>query len=505
MATAITAVEGGAKVIVLEKRPFPGGASNTPTYLGVVRKDPAYRDKAFQVHMEMTRWTANPQLVRNWVNMTGELIEWLPKQGVEFSAEPVLSTPLEKMGTELGFGGGFPKGYSTLDVYLLKAEGKGHGGATMIKALVKRAKELGVDLRLGTAVKQLLHENGVVRGVIAEGKEGQVRIDAKAVVLASGGFGDNPEMLSRYNGYGMKYDPDRTARQGRLFMLCSNLKLTGECIQMAWEAGAAPGGMGVSLMKDIPDPGIRPAGNAPWISLNQMRPMAEQPYLWVNQNGERFIDEGFGNDHFTMGQAIARQKDHFGTLIFDANTAHYLETHGPDLQYFVWYVPVLEDIEGQFRKTMELGNPHTVMADSLEELATRLDIDPNALRRTVDDYNKCCDQGRDTLFCKDPKYLQPVRKPKFFALRHCIGAYGSIGGIKTNADLQAVTPDLDPIPGLYAAGDVTIAGLYGDPPLMGTAVVSFALASGRIAAQAILRELASEHAQAELASAGSQR
>jgi len=499
MAAAITAAEGGAKVVVLEKRPFPGGASNTPVVLGVVRNDPEYRDRAFQVHMNMTRWTANPHLVRNWVNMTGELIEWLPRQGVEFSAQPVVSTPLERMGTERGFGGGFPNGYSILDVYLLKAEGQGHGGSVMIKALV--AKELGIDVRLGTPVKQLLQNDGVVHGVIAEGKDGQVRIESKAVVLACGGFGDNREMVSRYNGFDLPYDPDRTAREGRLFMLCNHLKLTGECIQMAWEAGADRGGMSVSLMNNIPDPGIRPPGNTPWVSLNQMRAMQEQPYLWVNQHGERFIDESNSNDHFTMGQAIARQKDHFGTLIFDADTARHLETDGPDYQYFVWNVKVLEDIEGQFRKTMELGNPHTVMTDSLDELAKRLDIDPKALSRTVDEYNRCCDRGKDSLFCKDPKFLRPVRKPKFFALRNCIGAYGSIGGIKTNGNLQAVARNLDPIPGLYAAGDVAIAGIYGEPPLLGSAVVSFALASGRIAAQAILRRLASEHADAELAAA----
>jgi len=149
MSAAVRAAEGGAKVVVLEKRPFPGGTSNTPMCVAVTKKDPAYQDQAFKTHMDMTNWTGNADLVRAWINKTGDVVEWLEKQGYKMFPTPVSAT-LETMGKQRGYGSGFPNGYFIHDLYFMPAEGSGHGGATMIKALVKKAKELDVDIRYST-------------------------------------------------------------------------------------------------------------------------------------------------------------------------------------------------------------------------------------------------------------------------------------------------------------------------------------------------------------------
>jgi fumarate reductase flavoprotein subunit len=206
MAAAITAAEGGAKVVVLEKRPFPGGASNTPIGFMAVRKDQACGDKAFKVHMDYTRWTANADLVNTWINRVGEIPEWLT--GIGVAAVLVAELPLEKIGQSSSEFGGGGAGFNIADVYFLRGEGKGHGGATMVKTMVAKAKELGVDIRLATPAKKILKVGNRIVGVRAEDKSGKaIHVDAKAVVVATAGFNDDAEMIKKYSGFEFTLDP----------------------------------------------------------------------------------------------------------------------------------------------------------------------------------------------------------------------------------------------------------------------------------------------------------
>ena len=199
MAAAITAAEGGAKVVLLEKRPFPGGASNTPVATGGIRNEQAHKDKAFKVFMEMTHWRGNAELVRAYIDTLPELMDWLTRMGVEHSL--VRSMSLEEMGEKMSERGGFPRGYNFRDTHFLKAEGKGHGGAVMIRKLIAKAKELGVDVRMSTPGKRILKVGNRVAGVYGEDKEGRLlHIDARAVVVATAGFNDDPEMVKEYSG-----------------------------------------------------------------------------------------------------------------------------------------------------------------------------------------------------------------------------------------------------------------------------------------------------------------
>jgi fumarate reductase flavoprotein subunit len=488
MAAALTAAEGGARVVLFEKRPFSGGASNTIAVLGVVRNDQAMRDKAFQIHMDMTRWTGNPGLVRAWINKTGELVEWLTKLGVEFLGQPIL-TSLENMGTTRGFGGGFPNGYSIFDVHPVKPRGSGHGGSAMIGTLMARAKEKGIDVRLGAPVRKILKESGRISGVIAEDKSGNtIQVDARAVVVATAGFNEDEEMIKKYGGFEFTLDREGNGEKGDLFFLHPNLKLTGDGIRMAWEVGADKGAMGIGLLNNVPGPGI--IGHMPWIMLNQLRVIQEQPYLWVNQQGERFIDESLANDHMTMCHAIIRQKAKCGYIVFDARTKRYMEEVGLDYMYFIFQAKRLEDVDGQFTKCIAQGNKHVFMAESLAELATQMGISPDVLQKTVDTYNQYCDKGHDDLFAKEPKFLHAVREPKFYALRNIASAYDTIGGIRVNRRLEVLNKGREVISGLYAAGDVVVAEIFGDPPTLGTGSIGFALASGRIAGESAVEYLA---------------
>ncbi len=488
MSAAVRAAESGAKVVVFEKRAFPGGASNTPMCMASTKKDQEYRDRAFKVHMEMTQQAGNAPLVRSWINKSGELPEWLTKQGYKLG--PVMaSATLETMGKQRGYGVGFPNGYFIHDVYVLPPRGKGHGGAMLIRHFVKRAQELGVDIRLAMPVKMIIKEGGRVSGVMAESKDGkQVQVEAKAVIVASAGFNEDREMIRKYGQYDFTLDSDfMGGTDGDLFFVYPNLKQTGDGQKMAWEAGADKGSIGIGLIPQISQYGL--GSPPPWLNKLQLVTIEEQPYLWVNQQGQRYYDETFSDDHMAQVHSIARQNPKYGYIIFDNTTKKRLEEKGPDYQYFIFEAKTLNNIDKQFAEAKAAGNTCVYVADTLDRLAEITGIDAKGLKNTVKEYNGYCEKGHDDLFGKDPKYLLPVKAPKFYALRVICSAYQTIGGIRVNGKTEALTKERAVIPGLYAAGDIIAAEIFGEPPINGVGTIGFALSTGLIAAESALDDM----------------
>jgi fumarate reductase flavoprotein subunit len=216
LAAAVTAAEGGAKVLVFEKQRSLGGTSNF--FEGTFAVESSFqrekyitygRDEAFKAIMDFTHWRANPRLVRTIVNESGATIAWLQKQGVEFSGVTI----------------NMPDAPQTYHVV------KGKGDAAM-KALALKAKEKGVGIILATPVKRLLKQGERTAGVIIEedGEEREVR--AKAVIIASGGYANNKEWIKKYTGFDL----------GVNLLAVGNTDKTGDGIRMAFEMGAAEEG-----------------------------------------------------------------------------------------------------------------------------------------------------------------------------------------------------------------------------------------------------------------------
>jgi fumarate reductase flavoprotein subunit len=381
---------------------------------------------------------------------------------------------------------GFPKGYHIIDMCLLPFRGKGHGGAMLIRHFVKKATELGVDIRFAMPVKKILKEGDSITGVVAEGKDGsKLQVDARAVIVATAGFNEDKEMIKKYGQYDFTLDPSYLGGgDGDLFFVAPNLKLTGDGQKMAWEVGADKGAVGIGLIPQTARQGI--AGIPPWIAFSQLTTIGEQPYLWVNQQGERYYDEGFSNDHCVQVHSVARQNPKCGYIVFDNATKKRLEEKGPDFQYFVFQVKTFDDIDGQFAKAIAAGNNGVFVADTLDELAAKTGIDSAGLKKTVDEYNSYCEKGRDELFAKNPAFLYPVKEPKFYAMRVICSAYHTIGGIRINGKTEVLTKERKTIPGLYAAGDCAVAELFGEPPVNGLGGLGFAVTSGLIAAESAL-------------------
>jgi len=456
LAASVQAAQLGLKVVTLEKSSTTGGAANMgmgplgiESRLTRAKQFAPTKDEAFEIFMNYVHYQADARLVREHLNKSGNTIEWLENLGVIFS-EPASYFP-----------GAFPTWH------IVQPE-SGHPGptaaATMTKRLTERAKELGVKLMLQTPAVRLIKEENRIVGVIAEDKSGQeIQIKAKAVIVATGGFGDNPKMIKKYTGYEWGKDLHTFRIPG----------LEGDGIRMTWEAGAMSTPMRMELSFGAAE---QHALGLDWL------PVFHQPHLMLNLQGERFINEAEGNDSF-KGNAIALQKERQCFFVFDENIKNEMKSY-IDYINLVIQVPYIANIDEMIQRTVSNNYAHFFVADTVEDLAAKTGMDINGLKQTLSDYNKSCDHGYDELFIKPKRYLRAVRKSPFYALRLFPAGYGSLGGIKINYKTEVLDKNWNPIPGLYASG-TDACDIYGDTyvfKLPGN-TMGFALTSGRMAAE----------------------
>jgi fumarate reductase flavoprotein subunit len=461
LSAALTAAEGGAKVILFEKQRSLGGTSNFFDGIFAVESDMqrqryiSYtRDEAFKNIMEYSHWRANARLVRAFVDQSGETVAWLQKQGVEF-IDASINMP------------DAPRTYHPV---------KGTGEA-VVKALATSAKEKGVDIRPATPVKKILKEGDRITGVIVEENGEDVQVTAKAVVVASGGYANNKEWIKKYAGFDLDVN----------VIPVGNVDKMGDGIRMAWEIGAAEEGMGVLEL-------LRAGPAGPGFELkNPVEMAAVQPILWVNRHGERFCDEGIAFYDTSTGNANARYKEGYTYSIFDESIKQHLLEKGIERQVGWENPPGTRpvEIDKMINDALEKGTTEIFVADSIEELAGKIGIEPAVLKATVDEYNSFCEKGHDDLFAKDPKYLRPLKGPKYYAVKVRTVFLGTLGGIKINHKTEVVDKKDRVIPGLYAVG-FDAGGAYGDSySIKDSSGMSagFAINSGRIASKNALKYL----------------
>jgi fumarate reductase flavoprotein subunit len=459
LSAAVTAAEGGARVILFEKQRSLGGTSNFFHGIFAVESDMQRerfidysRDEAFRNIMEYSHWRANARLVRAFVDESGATVAWLQKQGVEFIDATI----------------NMPRAPQTYHVV------KGTGEA-VVKALATSGKEKGVDIRPATPVKRILKEGERITGVVAEENGEDVTVAVKAVIIASGGYANNKEWIKKYTGFDL----------GVNLLPTGNVDKMGDGIRMAWEVGAAEEGIGVLEM-------LRAGPAGPGFELmNPVEIVAVQPDLWVDQYGERFCDESIAFYDTSMGNANARYKSGYTFSIFDDSIKQRLLDRGIE-RYVGWdNLPGSRPVEVDrvMNNALERGTTEIFAADSVEELAEKIGAEPAVLRNTVDEYNSFCRKGHDDLFAKEPKYLRPLKGPKYYAVKEHTMFLGTLGGIKINHRAEVVDKKEGVIPGLYAAG-FDAGGAYGDSYGIKAASgmsAGFAINSGRIAGKNALK------------------
>ena len=455
LAAAVTAAEEGVSVIVIEKASHTGGTAlranqifGVESSLQRIRQYPLTKEEAFRIYMDFTQWAVNARLIKNLIDRSPGTLEWLEGMGVEF-------TDLTSHG---------PGGYYTAHIIKPNPPRQGLGGAaTVMRLLTQKAENLGVQIILKTTAKKILKENGRIIGVIAENREGEtIQVNCKAAILATGGFGGHHRAPFGIPG------------------------VVGDGLKMAQEVGAEV------TEGTMPPPR---GGDYRASAGNLASPIVSTfgyPHLMVNLQGERFVNEEVVVTTPFGSNAISLQKDRCAFRIYDEDMKEYFIRNGLDFPMGFGIAQAStpttkinrEEYETEIKNVIDKGSTMVVIADSIAELAEKAGIDPKSLKKTVEEYNRCCETGRDESFNKKSRYLRPVKKPKFYASKS-FGSTGTPEGIKINYKTEVLTKEFTVIPGLYAAGMDIACNLYKDiyPNVLPGNAMGFSLGTGRIAAE----------------------
>ncbi|MCZ7662768.1 MAG: FAD-dependent oxidoreductase [Thermoleophilia bacterium] len=449
MAAALTARHGGARILMIEKMATHGGTSRfaeglfaAESALQIRKSIGITRDQAFRTHMDNTHWYANGRLVRAYVDKSADTIDWLQQLGVTFTEPAAL----------------FPDGPRTWHLM----EGGGHA---LVDTLFEQVKAAGIEAYLGTPVTELVHDaEGDKYIAVGTRKKGEgVQVLAKAVIIAAGGFASNRKMMEEHTNVGAFADP------------VVDLDQQGELLELAWSLGAARSGEGV-LMSIAAVPGESP--------VSQLWAAGAQPFLWVNLEGERFCDESVMYRFPYSGNALASQKDGVLFSVFDEDTKNFMIEQGIcyGLGEFVPVGTKITDLPANIERGVAEGK--AFIDDTTAGLAAKMGVDRKALEATIAQSNECFDRNADSLFAKDTRYLRPVRKPTFYAIKSTFHVFTTLGGIKIDHKTQVVDEGFGVIPGLYAVGNAA-GGIYGESYEVITTggSLGFAVNSGRIAGE----------------------
>ncbi len=371
----------------------------------------------------------NPELVKTLCEGTADAIDWLDENGIT-------------LHNVSSFGGASVKRIHRP----VNEEGKVVSvGAYMIPLLQENCEKRGIDIVLNTTVDTILTDaNGAAVGVSGTDKDGNtVVVNAKSVILATGGFGANLDMVTQYK-------PELAG-----FMTTNAAGAQGQGIEMATAIGA-----GTVDMDQIQ---IHPTVEANTAALITEGLRGDGAIL-VNANGERFIDEVGTRD--VVSAAEIAQPGSYSWLIVDQAMADASSV-----------------IQGYIKKG------YTKTGATYEELAKELDVDPAAFAKTMETWNGYVEAKNDPDFGRT-SFANPLNNGPYYAIKVTAGVHHTMGGVTINSATEVLKEDGTVIPGLFAAGEVT-GGVHGANRLGGTAVADFVV-FGRIAG-----ESASNYASAQ--------
>lgn len=432
LAASLAAVQAGARVLVAEAAGCAGGSTrrSSGTFMAAgtdMQKTTGFSDDApsfLDHYLSFNRWVCDPAVARRFCEEGWPTMRWLAGHGVDYPA-----TGLYRAGLESAPRSHRPAG----------------GGQAVVDALFAANRRAGAQIALGNRVSQLMTADGRVRGVESRGEQ----VTASAVVLASGGFAHNEELLAQYY--------PRFAAEGGHWSPAAETNV-GDGLLMARDVGAAIVGW---------NPGITVL--TPGLS-RERDPFPPGWLVYVNQQGYRFINECA--PYTVMAQAAERQPGGVWNIFDERTRCEGAGSRVPAMGAGVW---TAEAIAAGVARGLILR------ADTLTGLAASAGINGEALTLTIERYNADCANGFDSGFLKDAAVMRPVREAPFYAapvrpLAMSLTAHG----VKIDPEAHVLDARDRPISGLFAAGEV-VGNLIGEQYLGGGNAVGGALTFGRIA------------------------
>ena len=448
LAAAVSALENGAKVVIIEKMGYLGGSTNVCG--GAFNASDTSYQKALKIednpqkHFEQTMKgghnTNDPAMVHYLADHAKETLQWLEGMGLKVNP---------KVGAATGA------------LYQRSHYPDPAGGNTYVRVLQSQLDKYPgrVQVLLETKATDLISKDGRVVGVKVESKGQKASVfGSKAVVMATGGFGANVEFRQKVNT-GIWKEAVLDNRIG-----CSNISVAaqGEGLIMAEKVNAD--------LIGLADIQVHPNGT-PGTGLMLDIKTSGRNRLFINTNGDRFVDEGAARD--VLSKAIFRQPGQTYWLL--QNHLRYPDENEIDL------------LSGRKMKDM-LEQKRVQKAETLEQAAKMMGVDYEHLKKAVDEYNQVASHKIDKDqfgFRATHTDDRPMTEGPWYFARKVPTIHHTMGGIHTNTKAQVIDTDGKVIPGLYAAGEVT-GGVHGENRLGGNAVADvmvFGRTAGRNAAR----------------------
>lgn len=464
---AVGAAKAGAAVIAVDQAPVLAGTTNCYTHgpfivgskLQLQYENPLTVQEAWTYLQTKSSYGYNSQALRAILEATGRAADILiDDAGFTFDNSP------------------FPESTPESEIINRAAHTYGENGEARAAKFQTMLDVNGVETIFGAKATGLIMDGGKVAGVTCDVDGGGLSIRAKAVVLCTGGFLGSADMQAKYLA-GAKV-------VSKAVQVCD-----GSGIAMAISAGAQIGKTFSIVMNEYGganEKALPITGSNAFSSPNPGNDMLRAAHwggLFVDANGERFVNEGYlAENPFYSGEPLTRQSVYYA--IFDETFMTRLETE-PYANFFHTAKmvkgageTVLENAREQFAEAVEQGWGFT--AESVEELADA--IGTPKLAATVATYAKACADGDDDLFYKDAAYLSAVETGPFYAIELQPSAYMTLGGIKCNGSCQALDAANVGIDGLFVAGGD--ADIHTAPYLQNGSANGFALGSGLLAGEA---------------------